>query len=362
VTDNRLIQTIGDYFGSHSVVLAGRGSLGIYAVLSAYSGCSLVAVPAAVCQDIIAAILMCGKEPWFCDVDPETGNVPLSEWRRAREAGARAAIVVHLYGNPANVAEVKTIFPDGLVIDDAAQAFGAVSNGRLAGASGDVGVVSFGRTKHISVGGAALLFNDPDFAAESAAKLANVDPALVEEIEDSERNFIAKFELARLRLRETRDPGGFSGLLSGYASQLRKSWNPCWSGPIVQSISTYQNALLMRQVKANLWFENLHGTGLVPIGMHAGSAPWRYACRLPGIDWDEQYKLGEALRDLGLHVSHWYLPAHWLLGKSAGSLVGAEQLAEEVFQFWLDEHTSIETINLVAPRIHEIFSEFRSTK
>ena len=45
-----------------------------------------------------------------------------------------------------------------------------------------------------------------------------------------------------------------------------------------------------------------------------------------------------------MHVSNWYLPAHWFLGRGAGSLPGVEKLAREVFQFWLDEDTSSDSI------------------
>ncbi len=44
-------------------------------------------------------------------------------------------------------------------------------------------------------------------------------------------------------------------------------------------------------------------------------------------------------------MSHWYLPGHFLMGAALGSLPGVERLAQEVFQFWVDDRTSLEEIS-----------------
>lgn len=348
-----LIPALQAFFGLEHIVPAGRGSLGIYAALRAWSRQGPVAVPAAVCQDVIAAILMAGRQPLFCDVDPATGLTPASEWQRARAAGAEAAIVVHLYGNPADTAAARTAFAGGLVIDDAAQALGARTPDGLVGTGGDVGVISFGHTKHIEVGGAALLCRDQGFARACAAELAIVEPVSVADAEAVEKRFRVGFEIARGRLRETGNSAGFTGLLNGYSPVLCVAWNPDWSEGIAHALADYPARLVLRRAKAACWAETMAETGLVPVGMGAEAAPWRYACRLPGCDWREQHRLGEGLRSRGLHVSHWYLPAHWLLGAPPGSLPGVERLAQEAFQFWLDESTGMETISQALPYVQQ---------
>ena len=89
---------------------------------------------------------------------------------------------------------------------------------------------------------------------------------------------------------------------------------------------------------------------LVPVGMDftekGGCVPWRFACRLPGSDWKIQQQIGDRLRNCGLDVSHWYLPGSWFLSNSMGQFPGAEQLAREVFQFWVDEYISISKIEV----------------
>ncbi len=356
-----IINALQSYFGLEYIVPAGRASLCIAAALRAWGGKGGVAVPASVCQDVIAAILFAGRQPVFCDVTPNTGHVSVSEWRRARHAGAAAAIVVHLYGNPADTATVRSVFPDGLIIDDAAQALGAKTSQGLAGTGGNVGVVSFGRTKHIEVGGAALLCSDMAFARACSAQLQLSLPASAADIQSVESRFRARFEVARARLRQTGENNGFHGLLAGYDPALQVAWNPDWSAPIAAALAAYPDRLAIRRAKAELWARAMEHTGMVAVGMGEQAAPWRYACRLPCVDWCEQHRLAEALRERGLHVSHWYLPGHWLLGAPVGSLPGAETLSREAFQFWLDESTSMESIQHAVPILQEIMNSKERT-
>ena len=353
-----MIPAIQRFFGVESIIPVGRASLGIYAALKVWAGSRtlVVALPAAVCQDVIAAVLMASCSPHFCDVDPVTGLVPCNEWIRAREAGATAAIVVHLYGNPADTALARQIFSgaDCLIIDDAAQALGTRTANGLAGAGGDVGVISFGATKHI-----ALIFRDAIFARECERLLAEVVPTNPALLINLQMNFRSRYRLAHDRLVRDGDPEGFAGLLDGYDPLLRVEILPNWGREVAQHLATYTTALIQRQEKAQLWLRSIQGSALMPIGMdvEAGSVPWRFACRLPDCDLARKYSLGEKMRSYGLQVSHWYLPGNWWLGTDVGLQSGAKTLACENFQFWLDENTEIETIKNAALVLKVVFDE-----
>ena len=91
--------------------------------------------------------------------------------------------------------------------------------------------------------------------------------------------------------------------------------------------------------------------------MGNGCVPWRYVFRLPGIDWQTQHDIAESLRATGMHVSNWYLPAHWFFGWRAGALPGVETLAREVFQFWLDDSIGIEAIRAQATTAKRAIAE-----
>ena len=222
----------------------------------------------------------------MCDVEIETGLVPRSEWIRAWASSARAAIVVHLYGNAAETSEVRRIFPapDCLVLDDAAQAFRARSSTGLAGAEGDVGIYSFGPTKHLEVGGGALCFSDAGLAAESRRALASLGVSPASEVQEAQRRFRTGLNVAReaLRAGPHAENRPFAGLLTGYEAALRVEWRPEWGSLIATALRDFPEALDRRREKAAAWGTIALSAGLVPVGMGLGSAPWRFACRLLG--------------------------------------------------------------------------------
>jgi dTDP-4-amino-4,6-dideoxygalactose transaminase len=356
-----LIESIQSYLDVTHVVPAARGSLGIYAALRAWDSSGKIAVPSSVCQDVISAIFMAGWTPVFCDVDPNTGLTLKMELVRAKNEGAKGAIVVHLFGNVANTEDARTIFSDGLVIDDAAQALGARSpfNSRMAGAGGNIGLISFGKSKQIEVGGAILITNDSDYAKACAFELAAVKAASKQEIHNAEFIFRNGLQKARINLRINNEIKDFVGLLNGYSTALRVSWIPEWADFINKKFKTYSDQLEKRHEKVSYWLNAIDGTGLTPLGMGPESAPWRFACRLPGCNWNQQHRLGEALRTRGLDVSHWYIPSHWYLPSNLQKLPGAVQLAQESFQFWIDDSITIEHIKKSKNIINRIFSEMR---
>jgi dTDP-4-amino-4,6-dideoxygalactose transaminase len=346
----RLARLLESQFRVARALIVGRAALGLVAVLRAWRGdrpVCRVALPGAVCHEVVVAVFAAGCEPVFCDIIPETGLVAEAEWRLARSRGADAAIVVHLYGNPAPVTSVRGIFPAAncLLIDDAAQALGSHRDGTAAGAGGDVGLLSFGHTKHIDVGSAAVLFHSASFADQVARRLAALDPAPLELREQRSKAFRDRLESARARLRGEGDAarGAFTGLLDELEALLYVAPQAGAEQAVAARLASYPSAARARVAKAQLWSRELQGSGLVPVGMGAGCVPWRYACRLPGADWVLQERLAAALRAGGMHVSNWYLPAHWFVAGSP-ALPGVERLAREVFQFWLDDVTTPESI------------------
>jgi len=296
----------------------------------------------------LLAVLVAGCEPVFCDVDAADGLVPDSEWARARTSGADVAIVAHLYGNPAQTAGVRSIFPapDCLVVDDAAQALGSHTKDGICGSLGDIGLLSFGRSKQISIGNGAILVRDLEFAAKIEADLSTIVVRCEPSRSDLQRKFRTNLDSAREQLiaTEVPDAGGFAGLLNGMDWMLDVPFDAALSEGILAAIERYQKDALARAAKARMWQDCLEGTGLVPVGMGSGCVPWRYVCRLPGIDWSLQTLIAETIRKKGIHVSTWYLPANWFVGQSIGTLPGVERLSREVFQFWLDGDATQEWI------------------
>jgi DegT/DnrJ/EryC1/StrS aminotransferase family protein len=338
-------------FKVERAVSVSRAALGLTVLLESWRerhGVGRVALPAAICHEVVVSVLAAGCQPIFCDIDPVDGLVTESEWSRARARGADVAIVVHLYGNPASAGAVRRIFPepDCLLIDDAAQGLGSFHGTCVAGTGGDVGLLSFGKTKHIPTGNASLLFRSADLAQEVSARLSMRAPQPQTVREGLASEFRARLEIARARQRATDENSAdsFSGLLEGMEPVLAAPMSPEADAATLREFANYEEAAKARVAKMELWSRGLAGTRLQPVGMGQGCVPWRYTCRLPGVSWSGQHRAAETFRAAGMHVSNWYLPAHWFLGPTAQTLSGAETLAREVFQFWLDADTTSETI------------------
>ncbi len=112
-----------------------------------------------------------GASPVFCDVDPETGNLTVESVNAAITPRTKAVIAVDLFGNPAPVDELRE--GTGLVVlEDAAQAAGATSDGRRAGSLGTVATFSFFPSKNLGCfGDGGAIATDDERIAEAARML-----------------------------------------------------------------------------------------------------------------------------------------------------------------------------------------------
>jgi dTDP-4-amino-4,6-dideoxygalactose transaminase len=127
-----------------------------------------------------SSILRAGAQPLLVDIDPETFNLdPLAAeacLKSATGPAVRAILPVHLYGQPADwdcFARLKQEH-DVLLIEDAAQAFGASWDGRKAGALGDAATFSFYPTKNLSASGDAGMVTTGAEAVAQRASLLRV--------------------------------------------------------------------------------------------------------------------------------------------------------------------------------------------
>jgi dTDP-4-amino-4,6-dideoxygalactose transaminase len=116
----------------------------------------------------VAAIELAGATPVFVDIDPATFNMDPDLLKKGITSKTKAVIPVHLYGHPAPIDEILTIAKDhGLcVIEDCAQAHGAIYRDRRIGSFGDMACFSFYPTKNLGAlgDGGAVVMNDSRLA------------------------------------------------------------------------------------------------------------------------------------------------------------------------------------------------------
>ncbi|MGJ0607105.1 DegT/DnrJ/EryC1/StrS family aminotransferase [Cylindrospermopsis raciborskii] len=134
-----------------------------------------------------------GAKPVFADVDPKSFNIDPKEIKTKITAKTKAIMPVHLYGNPAAMAQIMDIAQEhGLkVIEDCAQSFGAKYyggcvgcqedcqkstrdniQGKFTGTIGDVGAYSFFPSKNLGCyGDGGMVVTNDDQVAELAGML-----------------------------------------------------------------------------------------------------------------------------------------------------------------------------------------------
>lgn len=116
----------------------------------------------------VAAIELAGATPVVVDIEPEYYTMDPAALERAITARTKAIVPVHLYGQPADMAPIIELARRRRirVIEDCAQAHGAVYAGKRVGSIGDVGCFSFYPTKNLgAVGdGGMLVTNDAEIA------------------------------------------------------------------------------------------------------------------------------------------------------------------------------------------------------
>lgn len=117
----------------------------------------------------VAAIELAGATAVLADIEPDTCLLDAAAVARRISARTRAIMPVHLFGQPADLdAILELARPRGIrVIEDCAQAHGALYRGKRVGSWGDIGCFSFYPTKNLgAIGdGGAIVTNDEALAA-----------------------------------------------------------------------------------------------------------------------------------------------------------------------------------------------------
>jgi dTDP-4-amino-4,6-dideoxygalactose transaminase len=115
-----------------------------------------------------------GAKPVFVDIEEETYNIDPKKLEAVITDRTKAIIPVHLYGQPANMEEIRAIAKKRniKIVEDACQAHGAMYKGKRAGALGDIGCFSFYPTKSLGAfGDAGMVITDRDDINEKVKML-----------------------------------------------------------------------------------------------------------------------------------------------------------------------------------------------
>jgi dTDP-3-amino-3,4,6-trideoxy-alpha-D-glucose transaminase len=116
----------------------------------------------------VAAVEMAGARPVLVDVEPLRYTMDPAGLEERITSRTRAILPVHLYGCPADLAPVLEIARrhNLIVIEDCAQAHGALYQGHPVGSWGHIAAFSFYPTKNLGAygDGGAIVTSDPSLA------------------------------------------------------------------------------------------------------------------------------------------------------------------------------------------------------
>lgn len=155
-----------DYCGCKHTIGCGNGLDAITLALKAYKigPGDEVLVPAFTFVATVLAVVQTGATPVLVDVELDTALIDVDKIKEKISSKTKAIIPVHLYGQPANIAEIQEISKQyGLyVIYDAAQAHGAKFNKKSIATYGDACCFSFYPGKNLGAlgDGGAICTND----------------------------------------------------------------------------------------------------------------------------------------------------------------------------------------------------------
>ena len=123
----------------------------------------------------VSPVIHLGATPVFCDVSPVDWCLTASNVEAKITPRTKAVIVTHLYGNVAPIDDITAIGQvRGIpVIEDAAEALGSRSHGRLVGTLGTIGVFSLHGTKTLTSGEGGFLVTDDEEIYQKVRQLNN---------------------------------------------------------------------------------------------------------------------------------------------------------------------------------------------
>ncbi len=158
-------QNFAKYCGADHAVAFFNGTVALHATLYAYGigpGDEVI-VPSFTFISTANCVRHAGAKAVFADIDPQTYCIDPNDIARQITPTTKAIIPVHYGGQPADMSAISDLAEDRdlILIEDAAEAHGALHHKKSVGTWGDAAMFSFTPTKNITTGeGAIVTTND----------------------------------------------------------------------------------------------------------------------------------------------------------------------------------------------------------
>lgn len=275
-----------------------------------------------------------GAVPVFADVRKDTYNIDPSKIEEKITPKTKAIMPVHIFGQPAEMDEIKKIAQKHnlIVIEDAAQAAGSVYKGRKSGSLGDVGCFSFFPTKNLGCAGdGGMITTDNDDIAiivkalrthgsgengQRAYKLLN---NINEDIESSEGHDDTVY-----------NPLKYYNYLIGFNTRL----DALQAGILSVKLPKLDRWIEKRNSNADIYFKELKNTSLtMPKIINEAVSGFNMFV----VQSENRDELVDKLKEKGISTGVYYpVPMHMQkvyksLGYKKGDMPNAEYLSHRTF-------------------------------
>ncbi|HNV86974.1 MAG TPA: DegT/DnrJ/EryC1/StrS family aminotransferase, partial [Candidatus Omnitrophota bacterium] len=158
------------YVGAKHGISVSSGTAALHCALHALGlkAGDEVIIPAFTMIASIFAVMYTGAKPVFVDCEPETFNIDTKAIGEKITSKTKALMAVHIFGHPCEMDSLRGIAKKyGLaVIEDAAEAHGALYQGKKCGTLSDIACFSFYANKIITTGEGGMVLTDDDRLAE----------------------------------------------------------------------------------------------------------------------------------------------------------------------------------------------------
>lgn len=317
------------YCGTAHAIGVGNGTdalmLGLRA-LGVGPGDEVITVPMTAAFGVFA-ITMTGAAPVFVDIEPRTANMDPSLLEAAITPRTKAIMPVHLYGQAADLGPIMAIATrHGIpVLEDAAQAHGALWEGRRVGTVGRLGAFSFYPSKNLGANGdgGAVVTDDPDLAARVRMLHNGGQQGKYNHVIQGVNSRLDEMQAAMLRVKLARLDG----------------WNAA------------------RRRRADRYGELLAGSAAELPERRAGAAPESHVWHLYAIRHPRRDALAAHLKERGIGTGVHYptaihmQPAFAALGIAPGTFPVAERQAREELSLPLYPELPLGDVDYVADAV-----------
>ena len=279
----------------------------------------------------VEMIALTGATPVFVDVDPATYNIDPEKLRstiqKVRKEGKltpKAIVPVDIFGQSCDYDAIQAIAGEFSlpIVEDGAQAMGALYKGRRVPSFGTIGCTSFFPAKPLGCyGDGGAVFTD--------------DKALYDRM----------FSI----LVHGRGGDKYDNVLVGLNARL----DTIQAAVLLQKLTLFPEEIELRQTVAANYAKALSGLVQVPTVAPGCVSVWAQYCPRSG----KFAGIQAALKEAGIPTARYYpIPMHLLkameyLGYKKGDMPVAESIAEDIFALPMHPYLEEETIELIGKTI-----------